>query len=297
MAEKPSHLAQLHHHRQPQSHDRRPVSPQKHIPHQTAVSVRQSRAVAVRPKPNSTPSQTPSPPQRRELPQKDSPLRAGRATASPPASNSGDSAPRRPSPPPPPPPSSSSSTHSSPSPASRRSTRPSSLRSRAPSTASESVESLSAIKKLSAASQIATASSVLWDPQYTERRKPNFLKPTTVRTTLLEEGSGPPGGPASEDSPRDTTTAAPLGNPGSEGGNMSIDKRHPSSFQQLEKLGEGTYATVRASTRNSWRLQLPQAHTHSSLGFQRTKPTDWRAGGVEGDPPGQRGGNSLHCYP
>lgn len=24
-----------------------------------------------------------------------------------------------------------------------------------------------------------------------------------------------------------------------------MDKRHPSSFQQLEKLGEGTYATVR----------------------------------------------------
>lgn len=23
-----------------------------------------------------------------------------------------------------------------------------------------------------------------------------------------------------------------------------MDKRHPSSFQQLEKLGEGTYATV-----------------------------------------------------
>ena len=31
------------------------------------------------------------------------------------------------------------------------------------------------------------------------------------------------------------------------GGNKvdSMDKRHPSSFQQLEKLGEGTYATVR----------------------------------------------------
>lgn len=30
------------------------------------------------------------------------------------------------------------------------------------------------------------------------------------------------------------------------GGNKiePMDKRHPSSFQQLEKLGEGTYATV-----------------------------------------------------
>jgi hypothetical protein len=26
-----------------------------------------------------------------------------------------------------------------------------------------------------------------------------------------------------------------------------MDKRHPSSFQQLEKLGEGTYATVCAA--------------------------------------------------
>lgn len=28
----------------------------------------------------------------------------------------------------------------------------------------------------------------------------------------------------------------------------NMDRRHPSSFQQLEKLGEGTYATVRQST-------------------------------------------------
>lgn len=27
------------------------------------------------------------------------------------------------------------------------------------------------------------------------------------------------------------------------------NKRHPSSFQQLEKLGEGTYATVRFPSR------------------------------------------------
>jgi len=29
-----------------------------------------------------------------------------------------------------------------------------------------------------------------------------------------------------------------------------MDKRHPSSFQQLEKLGEGTYATVRSGIRS-----------------------------------------------
>ena len=31
-------------------------------------------------------------------------------------------------------------------------------------------------------------------------------------------------------------------------------KRHPSSFQQLEKLGEGTYATVSWNTLLSWNL-------------------------------------------
>lgn len=30
-----------------------------------------------------------------------------------------------------------------------------------------------------------------------------------------------------------------------------MEKRHPSSFQQLEKLGEGTYATVRTPAQES----------------------------------------------
>jgi len=33
-----------------------------------------------------------------------------------------------------------------------------------------------------------------------------------------------------------------------------MDKRNPSSFQQLEKLGEGTYATVRSPRPTRLRL-------------------------------------------
>ena len=70
--------------------------------------------------------------------------------------------------------------------------------------------------------------------------------------------------------------------------NGSMDKRHPSSFQQLEKLGEGTYATV--------------SLVHSSktvlifLGFQRAKSTNRRACSAQGNPPRFRGRHPFHCY-
>jgi len=59
----------------------------------------------------------------------------------------------------------------------------------------------------------------------------------------------------------------------------NMDRRHPSSFQQLEKLGEGTYATV---------SQLSTGRTVAdppTLGLQRAKQTDWRASRPERDPP------------
>lgn len=53
-----------------------------------------------------------------------------------------------------------------------------------------------------------------------------------------------------------------------------MDKRHPSSFQQLEKLGEGTYATVshhNLDRRNALQGTLPRFAWHRSLaGPQRT---------------------------
>lgn len=83
---------------------------------------------------------------------------------------------------------------------------------------------------LDIASQLTTASSILWDPRFTNRPPPTRLQPTHVGKLSLENRS-------------DSTISVR-----SLGGGQRIpvmDKRHPSSFQQLEKLGEGTYATVR----------------------------------------------------
>lgn len=84
---------------------------------------------------------------------------------------------------------------------------------------------------LDIASQLTTASSILWDPRYTNRNPPHArLHPTHVGTLSLDNRSD------------STISVRSLG-----GGQRipPMDKRHPSSFQQLEKLGEGTYATVR----------------------------------------------------
>ncbi|KAF2225162.1 kinase-like domain-containing protein [Elsinoe ampelina] len=71
--------------------------------------------------------------------------------------------------------------------------------------------------------------SILWDPKFTKRPPPTRLHPTHVGTLSLENRSD------------STISVRSLG-----GGQRipPMDKRHPSSFQQLEKLGEGTYATV-----------------------------------------------------
>ncbi|KEQ85834.1 Pkinase-domain-containing protein [Aureobasidium pullulans EXF-150] len=76
----------------------------------------------------------------------------------------------------------------------------------------------------------ALGRSILWDPRYTNRNPPHArLHPTHVGTLSLDNRSD------------STISVRSLG-----GGQRipPMDKRHPSSFQQLEKLGEGTYATV-----------------------------------------------------
>ncbi|KAF2815886.1 Pkinase-domain-containing protein [Mytilinidion resinicola] len=82
---------------------------------------------------------------------------------------------------------------------------------------------------LAIANQLTTASAILWDPKYTSRPPPGTLRPTHVGTLSLS---------ARTDSSISLTTL---------GGAQQItmdNRKHPSSFQQLEKLGEGTYATV-----------------------------------------------------
>jgi hypothetical protein len=84
---------------------------------------------------------------------------------------------------------------------------------------------------LTVASQLTTARATLWDPKFTTREPPDIrLQPTHVGTLSV-------GGRTDSN-----ISVRSLG-----GGRKiePMDKRHPSSFQQLEKLGEGTYATVR----------------------------------------------------
>jgi serine/threonine protein kinase len=85
---------------------------------------------------------------------------------------------------------------------------------------------------LTIANQLTTSRDILWDPKFT-RQEPleTRLHPTTVGTLALAAGQR-------TDS---NISVRSLG-----GGHRIeiMDKRHPNSFQQLEKLGEGTYATV-----------------------------------------------------
>ena len=85
---------------------------------------------------------------------------------------------------------------------------------------------------LAIASQLTTASEILWDPKVTSRPPPaSYLRPTHVGTLTTSNRTD------------STISVRELG-----GGDRQVvhpmDQRHPNSFQQLEKLGEGTYATV-----------------------------------------------------
>lgn len=70
-----------------------------------------------------------------------------------------------------------------------------------------------------------------------------------------------------------------------------MDKKHPNSFQQLEKLGEGTYATVSilGSLSTGHRLTLV-------TGLQRQEQADWRICRTERNSPGLRGRDSVHGH-
>lgn len=72
-----------------------------------------------------------------------------------------------------------------------------------------------------------------------------------------------------------------------------MDKRHPSSFQQLEKLGEGTYATVRVAPPRPHALQgSPRVDADEVAGLQRPQWADGPVRGSERNPSGQRGGDT-----
>ncbi|KAF2859641.1 Pkinase-domain-containing protein [Piedraia hortae CBS 480.64] len=99
---------------------------------------------------------------------------------------------------------------------------------------------------------------VLWDPKYTNKEPPPIvLKPTQVDTLSTTDRND------------SNVSVTSLGG-GKTVGRM--DRRHPSSFQQLEKLGEGTYATV-FKGRNSHTGQLvalKEIHLDSEEGTPST---------------------------
>jgi hypothetical protein len=76
-----------------------------------------------------------------------------------------------------------------------------------------------------------TPASLLWDPRYTSQQRPSFTPP--LRTWSSPAVRRRPRLIVTVDDDVDTDESID-----------EMDKRHPSSFQQLEKLGEGTYATV-----------------------------------------------------
>ncbi|KAF2720427.1 Pkinase-domain-containing protein [Polychaeton citri CBS 116435] len=78
--------------------------------------------------------------------------------------------------------------------------------------------------------ELTTSRAILWDPKFTSKNPPEIhLLPTHVGTLSVGNRTD------SNISVRSLGGGSRIG---------MMDKRHPSSFQQLEKLGEGTYATV-----------------------------------------------------
>jgi hypothetical protein len=88
--------------------------------------------------------------------------------------------------------------------------------------------------------QTITPATLLFDPKYTSRERPSPRPP--FRTF--------PPSPSAQRVPVSVPSTISLQTLDKEEAPATMDKRHPSSFQQLEKLGEGTYATVRARDDN-----------------------------------------------
>ncbi|KAF2109593.1 kinase-like domain-containing protein [Lophiotrema nucula] len=112
--------------------------------------------------------------------------------------------------------------------------------------------------QLEIANKLTTASALLWDPKFTSRPPPGKLPPTHAGTLSVANR---------------TDSSISVRNLG---GGQTIpvmdNRRHPSSFQQLEKLGEGTYATVfKGRNRQTGELvALKEIHLDSEEGTPST---------------------------
>ncbi|KAF2192686.1 Pkinase-domain-containing protein [Zopfia rhizophila CBS 207.26] len=112
--------------------------------------------------------------------------------------------------------------------------------------------------QLQIANRLTTASAILWDPKYTSRPPPGKLKPTHAGTLSVANR---------------TDSSISVRNLGG-GQHIPVmdNRKHPSSFQQLEKLGEGTYATVfKGRNRQTGELvALKEIHLDSEEGTPST---------------------------
>lgn len=95
-------------------------------------------------------------------------------------------------------------------------------------------------------STICSPSSILFDPRYTSRPKPHVGLLNRTFPPSPRDGYKTPARLPSTISVHNLATAEERAAFAS----AIMDKRNPNSFQQLEKLGEGTYATVRCSLTN-----------------------------------------------
>ncbi|KAF2728532.1 Pkinase-domain-containing protein [Polyplosphaeria fusca] len=112
--------------------------------------------------------------------------------------------------------------------------------------------------RLAIANQLTTASAILWDPKHTSRPPPGKLKPTHAGTLSVANRTD------------SSISVRNLG--GGQAIPVMDNRRHPSSFQQLEKLGEGTYATVfKGRNRQTGELvALKEIHLDSEEGTPST---------------------------
>jgi hypothetical protein len=113
------------------------------------------------------------------------------------------------------------------------------------------------------------------------RPPPGSLKPTHVATLSLGNRSD------------STISVRDLGGGQTIAAGTMSSSRNPSSFQQLEKLGEGTYATVRRSVSS---YTILTRLTCLRTGLQRAQSPDGRICRPQRDPSRLRRGYTQHRY-
>lgn len=98
---------------------------------------------------------------------------------------------------------------------------------------------------------LSTPSTILFDPRFTSRRR---------HSPKIPFSTFPPS-PTARRQLHSLPSTISLQNLDTAEPDATMDKRHPSSFQQLEKLGEGTYATVCTRRQDGPRAVIAQCRS------------------------------------